>query len=343
MVIFFLLLCFCRASLESQTQSQVERPKDPKALLALAAQNNGLAERAMRPWHLMANLTRYDDTGAVADSGTYEEFWIAPHRYKIAYTTHKFAQTALRTEAGLFLSGDTGLPPEFLLLDIGEVLAPIASELPLSNLSTDKLILKRVQSGSIQLDCLTLKFERTSFGDLTGPSYCLSSDSDAIRAITNYNGMSQTLLNNVSVFQGHFVARELANIWNQKKRLSVQVTSLEALANSDAVEQTPPAGAAQASMSVEISARGSVDHAIKKVPPNYPVEAKRNHIQGTVVLKAHIDEHGKLSGLRPISGPTELQAAALKSVSQWQYKPYFLYGATSAVDTTINVIFTLGD
>jgi protein TonB len=37
-----------------------------------------------------------------------------------------------------------------------------------------------------------------------------------------------------------------------------------------------------------------------------------------------------------------LQQAALDAVSQWRYRPYLLNGQPVDVETTVNVIFTLG-
>ena len=43
-----------------------------------------------------------------------------------------------------------------------------------------------------------------------------------------------------------------------------------------------------------------------------------------------------------VQGPLELQDAAMDAVKQWVYQPYVLYDEPVEVETTINVIFTLG-
>ena len=85
-------------------------------------------------------------------------------------------------------------------------------------------------------------------------------------------------------------------------------------------------------------AQGRLTH---QVAPVYPPEAKRQHIQGTVVLKAVIGKDGRLDKLTPISGPTELFGAAVGAVQQWRYKPYVVDGQPVAVQTTISVNFKL--
>jgi protein TonB len=42
------------------------------------------------------------------------------------------------------------------------------------------------------------------------------------------------------------------------------------------------------------------------------------------------------------SGPVMLQPAAADAVQQWRYRPYLLDGQPVEVETTVNVIFTLG-
>jgi periplasmic protein TonB len=79
----------------------------------------------------------------------------------------------------------------------------------------------------------------------------------------------------------------------------------------------------------------------KAVPP-YPALARAMHIQGTVELAATISKAGTIANLRVVSGPAVLQQAARDAVSTWRYRPYLLNGQPVDVETTINVIFTLG-
>jgi TonB family protein len=80
---------------------------------------------------------------------------------------------------------------------------------------------------------------------------------------------------------------------------------------------------------------------LHRVQPVYPDDARRNHIQGTVLLRATIDKSGRISKVEPISGPKELTAAAIGAVEQWRYHPYMLQGAPIDVQTEITVKFEL--
>lgn len=81
---------------------------------------------------------------------------------------------------------------------------------------------------------------------------------------------------------------------------------------------------------------------IYKNVPAYPAIPKAVGIQGTVVLQATISRAGTIDNLRAVSGPPMLQQAALDAVRTWRYRPYLLNGQPVEVDTTVNVIFTLG-
>ncbi|SNT20383.1 TonB family C-terminal domain-containing protein [Granulicella rosea] len=84
---------------------------------------------------------------------------------------------------------------------------------------------------------------------------------------------------------------------------------------------------------------GKILHA---VPPRYPAAAKAAGIGGTVVLKGIVEKDGTLDHLEVVSGPAELQQAAIDAASQWIYQPYLLNGQPTSVDTRLSINFNLG-
>jgi protein TonB len=81
---------------------------------------------------------------------------------------------------------------------------------------------------------------------------------------------------------------------------------------------------------------------IQKILPVYPPIARAARVEGTVILAAVISKNGVIENLRVVSGPPMLQEAAMAAVEQWRYRPYMLNGDPVAVETTVNVIFSLG-
>jgi len=99
---------------------------------------------------------------------------------------------------------------------------------------------------------------------------------------------------------------------------------------------------AEAPKKVNISAGVATGMLLQKTIPVYPPIAKAARVSGTVVLQATISKGGTIENLRVIGGPAMLQQAALDAVRQWRYKPYLLNNDPVEVETTVNVIFSLG-
>jgi len=89
---------------------------------------------------------------------------------------------------------------------------------------------------------------------------------------------------------------------------------------------------------------GSVEAGLilQKTIPQYPPMGVAMRVEGTVVLAATISKGGTIENLHVTSGPALLQQAALDAVKTWRYRPYLLDGQPVEVETTVNVIFTLG-
>jgi protein TonB len=81
---------------------------------------------------------------------------------------------------------------------------------------------------------------------------------------------------------------------------------------------------------------------IAPIAPTYPTIARSAHVEGTVVLTAIIDKHGRITELHVQSGHPMLLTAALEAVQGAHYRPYLLNGEPTEVSTTISVIFRLG-
>jgi periplasmic protein TonB len=102
----------------------------------------------------------------------------------------------------------------------------------------------------------------------------------------------------------------------------------------------PPPAAAPA----RIKVGGDVQAAslTKQVTPAYPNIAKTAHVSGTVTLHAIISKDGSIEKLEYVSGPALLMASAMTAVKEWRYKPTMLNGQPVEVDTTVQVVFSLG-
>jgi len=123
-------------------------------------------------------------------------------------------------------------------------------------------------------------------------------------------------------------------------------TATESLGGSSAIPSVfngaRPIVHSAPSNTVNISAGVAVGLLIQKTTPIYPPIAKAARVSGTVEIQATISKTGTIKDMRVMSGPVMLQQAALDAVRTWRYKPYKLNNEPTDVQTTINVIFSLG-
>jgi TonB family protein len=82
---------------------------------------------------------------------------------------------------------------------------------------------------------------------------------------------------------------------------------------------------------------------IQKTPPAYPTIAKAARVSGTVQLHAVISKNGTIRDLQVLSGPEMLRQSALDAVRNWRYRPYTLNNEPVEVETTVSVVFSLGN
>ncbi len=92
---------------------------------------------------------------------------------------------------------------------------------------------------------------------------------------------------------------------------------------------------------MRIASRVAEANLIHDVPPQYPPEAGRARIVGTVVLMAVIGKDGTVKDVRVESGLPILAQSAIDAVKQWRYKPYMIDGDPVEVDSRITINFTL--
>jgi TonB family protein len=93
---------------------------------------------------------------------------------------------------------------------------------------------------------------------------------------------------------------------------------------------------------IEVPAGVMAGMLLQKTDPVYPPIAMAARIQGTVVLQAAISKSGSVEDLHVVTGQALFQDAALSAVRTWRYRPYLVNGEPVKVQTTINVVFSLG-
>ena len=80
---------------------------------------------------------------------------------------------------------------------------------------------------------------------------------------------------------------------------------------------------------------------IHRVEPEYPPEARAQHIQGSVVLDVQIGGDGAVRNIAVVEGDRSLADAAVQAVRQWRYQPFSVNGQPAEMETRITIRFTL--
>jgi protein TonB len=79
------------------------------------------------------------------------------------------------------------------------------------------------------------------------------------------------------------------------------------------------------------------------IQATYPDLAREARVQGSVVVEATISTTGRVKNVHAVSGPALLTGAALSAVQRARYRPFVLNGAPVEAETTITLVFKLGN
>ena len=107
------------------------------------------------------------------------------------------------------------------------------------------------------------------------------------------------------------------------------------------ISSTPAVPTIATPLRVRVSQGVAQGLLVKRVSPEYPLQARLGRIQGAVFLHVIISKTGDVATVDLISGHPSLAPAAIKAVKQWKYKPYLLDGKPVEVDAQVQVNFAL--
>lgn len=314
-------------------------PKDANALMALAARVNGLASTDTKPWHLKATYQTFDADGKPKDTGTFEEWWAGPEKYKISYADPDFHQVEYKNGEKTEILGDKGwrtLPREMVKTYLNHPLPDVGDIAKENCTRNDRKV------GKVNLSCVEPRtLQHFSPADQTSTMFCFDPAAPVVR-LEESDGHLFVLFNNSERMNGHQYLEQHILVENENQRIvDIEVTSVAILSSAEEA-MFAPAAAAVPGPGPRVSPGVITGKKIGGQAVHYPVRARQNHVQGMVMLEATINKTGDIEGLEVVSGPSELQKSTVDAVKTWKYKPYLLNGQPVDVMTEINVIYTLG-
>jgi periplasmic protein TonB len=92
---------------------------------------------------------------------------------------------------------------------------------------------------------------------------------------------------------------------------------------------------------VELSPDAAEDSLQQRIEPDYPEAARKQNVQGAVVLNLQIGADGSVEDVHAQSGPPLLAQAAIDAVKQWKFQPHTVDGHAVRTRTTTTLNFIL--
>jgi TonB family protein len=111
--------------------------------------------------------------------------------------------------------------------------------------------------------------------------------------------------------------------------------------NYMALTQITPGAAQTQHGKFTISHGAAAGLILQQADPMYPPLARSARIQGTVVLGVLINSDGTVGNVSVISGHPMLTASAINAVRQWRYRPHYVNGQPTELNTQITINFEL--
>jgi len=331
-----------------QGAPSAELPKDPRAVLAMAAPFYDFSDASMKPWHLKATYQLYDAKGNASSQGTYEYWWVSPTVHRSTWVRDGNAHSDWYTSDGKHFYVSVGASPEFFEYKIqSDILSPLPEP---SEYDSAKSYFDRemVKAGDSKVPCIMIVPKMPLHGEVAQiplgmfPTYCFDARLPVLLMKTSFGSLTVSY-SRFATMDHRYVPQAISELEGGRKILTLTVDALGGLMPDDPA-LTPPAEAKGTSVTpVPVDEKVMVGRRIKAELPVYPQDAKEARAQGTVELKALIGRDGKIHDLQVVSAAyPSLVASALWAVSRWEYQPYLLNGEPVDVSTDIKVIYSLG-
>lgn len=276
---------------------------------------NGLESPGLLPWHIVVTYDQFDEDGDNVHSGVYEEYWAGPKKYKRIYKSDNLNQTDFATEKGLYRLGDRQWPDQAQIQARAEVVAPFyygASLEGVHGRTLDRVF------GNYKFQCVLIEKDRVT-SDPT--QYCFEPDSSTLRYSRGL-GWSQTAYNQVVLFQGRNIAREVDVTTGGKAYLKLRVDKIETISNVEDAMFIPPKDAVGPFGGRISGVRAQLVSNNMSPFPRLPSSLRGQHV--VVTVQIIIGKDGRVRSAHGVSGPREAYKACEDAVRQWVFKPFLV-------------------
>jgi hypothetical protein len=304
-------------------------PHSAPDVLKLASNMNGLEVQSARPWHVKLSYDQFDEDGDNVHSGTVEEFYVGPRKYKRIYSIDTLNRIDIANDAGLFRVGDQSWPTVVEADVVSAVLYPL--HLAQRDDGTRRPEKTELKFGNGKLPCITLKKQNVNVIFIGAPVFCFEPGTVMLRYV-NANLAEVLTYDSIALFQGRYVARDITIRHIDKLFLKIHIKELGEITKiSDAFFATPPESKGPLGGRIPVpSSAYNEEYQISSPQPAYP-----RGVDGLVHVKYVVGKDGHVIEATATDGPEELRKAVLEAVRKYRFRPYLLLDQPVEVESSI--------
>jgi TonB family protein len=316
--------------LVAQSRASSEAASRGTGLIELASAKMNIFE--LPSFRMEANL-RIDNFGKSLD-GTYSLLWNGPEQWREEITLPGYSEVEVGSKDMLYLKRSMAYMP-YRVFQLHSTLGFGSIGLPRSSFFNQgpqadeaiKAVHEKKLAGE-KAECLEIRMESGHTREV-----CVDSKTGAL------NRAAQHLLDSdFSPVGEKIFPRSLVLEQDGKRVVEVHVTELKSGEQLQSSLFEPP----QSSVSRHGCMNPTPGHKIKEVVPVYPFEDKRFRNQGTVGVYAILDESGTPQDFQKVlTASPGLDKSTIDAIGKWRYAPARCNGTPVAVETVIEVNYTL--
>lgn len=284
-----------------------DKRSDGAELLAKAVALQNIRAADAKPFHLRLRIHTQGIVAKPTD-GTYDEVWLGPNKWRREISFPGFTQVVVGDQNSAWLSRNLDFRPRVAYLITQAIDRFVHPELlPKEGVAA----VREKKKKGVALQCAELRFsgeaDRELCFDQSGA--LVSDESESHDLDFQYADYAK--------FEGRMFPHSIRVNESGQEVLSVTVDELSLPQDTSPKLFEHDPSAVQLAPCEQLST-----NLVKKVPPEYPEDARRNGQQGTVILYAFVSADGRVGKVRVLQGLSRsLDQASIEAVKQWVYAP----------------------
>lgn len=302
--------------------------------LQLAERVQALDAPGLKPWHLKLSVELHDTKGKPAETGTIEEWWVAPGKFRRVFTFPSYSATELSVGDKLLRTTGKAQPPYLMRQLLEDQLHPVRLAVEANSFRL-KLRSERVEKTLV--DCIVLHPLGVSLTDPdTFPRFCFRQGDTAL--LLKSDSTQTEEVRSIGTFQNRYAAAELVIVMAGFEVASQRVVSFGLATEVDARLHATDGLTEVRSDPILIAPDVDGVWPIWHPQPLYPGRAMRGRRRGVAVVRAVFGSDGRAREATILAASNDfLSETAVDTVRHSKLDPYKVDGRPVAVEILVAV------